>query len=42
MDPAVMSSLTVNPALEEVAGEAQRRVEQALEALATAHPLRAV
>lgn len=39
MDPAVMSSLTGNPALEQVAGEAQRRVGEALDFLVTAHPL---
>lgn len=39
MDPAVMSSLTGNPRLEEVAAEAERRVGQALHLLATTHPL---
>ncbi|HZT64590.1 MAG TPA: DUF302 domain-containing protein [Acidimicrobiales bacterium] len=38
MDPAVMSSVTGNPAMREVAAEAERRVEQALDALAAAHP----
>lgn len=39
LDPAVMSSLTGNRALEEVAAEAQRRIQLALDTLAGDHPL---
>lgn len=39
MDPAVMSSLSGNAALEEVAAEAKRRVQSALDTLAAEHPL---
>lgn len=39
MDPAIMSSLTGNPELEEIAAEAGRRVQAALDALGASHPL---
>ena len=39
MDAAVMSSLRGNPALADIAAEAGRRVQAALDALGAAHPL---
>jgi len=39
MNPAVLSELTGNPELEQVAVEAGRRIQQTLDALATDHPL---